>query len=324
MNSALTSPVDRPLVSIRAFAETDLPETDHIFRMAFGTYLGLPEPLAFAAGRDFIRWRWRMEPAGAFVAEVAGQLAGSAVANRWGSVGFFGPLTVHPRFWDKGVGARLVATAMERFESWGCPFVGLFTFAQSTKHVGLYQRFGFRPRFLTAVMTRVAGGLEADAGWCRFSALTGDQQRDVLVSCRALTEEVFPGLDVSAEIAAVAGHRLGETILLYGDHGLDALAVTHFGDGTEGGRETLYVKFAVVRPGPDAATHLARLLAACDVRAVRERLAIVETGVNTAREEAHAGLLAAGFKTQILGVAMHRDGRPGYSRPGLIVLDDWR
>jgi hypothetical protein len=33
---------------------------------------------------------------------------------------------------------------------------------------------------------------------------------------------------------------------------------------------------------------------------------------------------AHGFKTIIQGIAMHRPNEPGYSRPGLYVLDDWR
>jgi hypothetical protein len=48
-------------------------------------------------------------------------------------------------------------------------------------------------------------------------------------------------------------------------------------------------------------------------------------GVNLAREEAARALRAAGFHpTPIQGVAMHRPNEPGYSRPGLYVLDDWR
>jgi hypothetical protein len=35
-------------------------------------------------------------------------------------------------------------------------------------------------------------------------------------------------------------------------------------------------------------------------------------------------MLARGFRTGILGVAMHRGNDPVYHRPGLWVLDDWR
>jgi hypothetical protein len=35
-------------------------------------------------------------------------------------------------------------------------------------------------------------------------------------------------------------------------------------------------------------------------------------------------MVARGFLTEIPGVTMHRPNLPGYSRPGIYVLDDWR
>jgi hypothetical protein len=43
---------------------------------------------------------------------------------------------------------------MECFRTWGVQHAGLFTFAHSPKHITLYQKFGFWPRFLTAVMPK--------------------------------------------------------------------------------------------------------------------------------------------------------------------------
>ena len=50
----------------------------------------------------------------------------------------------------------------------------------------------------------------------------------------------------------------------------------------------------------------------------------VLAGVSLAREEAYRQMVALGFRTQISGVTMHRPNEPGYSRPGVYVLDDWR
>ena len=47
-------------------------------------------------------------------------------------------------------------------------------------------------------------------------------------------------------------------------------------------------------------------------------------GVNTARQEAYEKMLERGFRTEILGIAMHTPNEPGFSRPGIYVLDDWR
>ena len=100
-----------------------------------------------------VRTRWRADPGAALAAELGGRLAGSNFAANWGSVGFFGPLTVAPEYWDRGVAQRLLDATMDLFEAWGTRHAGLFTFAQSAKHVGLYQKYGFWPRFLTAVMS---------------------------------------------------------------------------------------------------------------------------------------------------------------------------
>jgi hypothetical protein len=47
-------------------------------------------------------------------------------------------------------------------------------------------------------------------------------------------------------------------------------------------------------------------------------------GVNLARDAAYRQMEKLGFKTVIQGVTMHRPNEPGYSRPELYVLDDWR
>ncbi len=93
------------------------------------------------------------------------RLIGSNVATRWGSFGFFGSLTVLPEYWDRGVAQRLLETTMTIFERWGLRHTGLFTFPQSAKHVGLYQKFGYWPRYLTAKqrVTLIPGTALSDA-----------------------------------------------------------------------------------------------------------------------------------------------------------------
>jgi hypothetical protein len=52
---------------------------------------------------------------------------------------------------------RFGDSTMAIFDRRGVRHTGLFTFAQSAKHVGLYQKFGYWPRYLTAIMTRTPG-----------------------------------------------------------------------------------------------------------------------------------------------------------------------
>ena len=105
---------------------------------------------------------------------------------------------------------------------------------------------------------------------------------------------------------------------------LAGFAICHSGPESEAAGGTCFVKFGAVRPGPGADDRFAALLDACAALAVSTGLTRVEAGVNLAREEAYRRLLVRGFRTQLQGVTMHRPNEPGYSRPGLFVLDDWR
>ena len=114
---------------------SELEEADRILRVAFGTFLGMPNPLDFMGDRDFMASRWRAGHVKAIAAREGGRLIGSNVVTRWGSFGFFGPLTVLPEYWDRGVAQRLLEATMTVFDKWGVRHTGLFTFAQSAKHV---------------------------------------------------------------------------------------------------------------------------------------------------------------------------------------------
>jgi GNAT superfamily N-acetyltransferase len=313
------------LVEVGPLLERELDDADRIFRLAFATHLRAPEPATVFGDTDMVRTRWRAAPEAAWGARVDGELVGSNFATGWGAVGFFGPLTVHPDWWDQGIGRRLLEPTMDRFASWGTAHVGLFTFADSPKHIGLYQRFGFWPRSLTAVMAAGVRRPAVPVRYLRYSDLArdggGGQARRAMA---ALTGTVLDGLDLGSEIEAVAAQGLGETIVTEDDDGLSGLAVCHLGAGTEAGTGTCYVKFAAARPGRDAGRRFGRLLDGCQDLAAGVGAELLVAGVNLAREEAFGALRKQGFATQSLGVTMHRPNQPGYSTRDSYVIDDWR
>ena len=320
----------RTSVSIRPLKENELEEADRIFRLAFGTFLALPDPLMFLGDAGYVRTRWQADPASAFAAEVDGELVGSNFATNWGSVGFFGPASVRPDLWDKGVGVRLVEPVMERFAEWGIEHAGLFTWSHSPKHTYLYQKFGFWARFLTAIMSKsiverlMVGEDEPEPQWSRFSGLSEGDREEILKACSEATGAVYDGLDVSGEIRAVASQDLGDTVLLRDDSGLSGFAVCHCGAETEAGSGACYVKFGAIRPGPDAGRNFERLLDACEALAAAEGMQVLIAGANMGRHEAYRALLTRGFRIEIQGVKMHRHNEPGYDRPSVYIMDDWR
>ncbi|HJZ82415.1 MAG TPA: GNAT family N-acetyltransferase [Pyrinomonadaceae bacterium] len=316
--------VKDPEITVRPLEERDLTEADQIVRLAFGTFIGLPDPTTFMGDGDYVRTRWFADPRAAFAAESKGKVVGSNFATNWGSIGFFGPLTIHPDFWDRGVGKRLMEPIMECFANWGTCHAGLFTFPHSAKHLGLYQKFGFWPRFLTAIMSKPIGGAENNPPWTTFAAVAAGDRKAVLDECRALTNSIYEGLDVVREIVSVADQNLGDTILVREGSTLVGVAVCHIGPGTEAGSGTCYVKFGAARPDAAVVQNFGRLIEACEQLAASRESARLVAGVNTAREAAYREMLRRGFRSNLQGVVMSRPNEEGYNRPGVYLIDDWR
>ena len=243
---------------------------------------------------------------------------------RSGSLGFIGPVSVRPDFWDKGVAKQLVAAAVAFLDEAGIRQSALFTFAGSPKHIALYQKFGFWPQYLTLVMTKDVVAAGGTAAWSRFSTLTPAAQTRCLEQCRDITEQIFPGLSLAAEIRSIADLRLGETVLVNDGGGLAGFACCHAGSGTEAGSGMAYVKFGAVRPGVGAPEAFARLLDACEAFAVEAGCGNLMAGVNAARHQAYRQMLDRGFRILVSGVTMLRPDAPAFNGPDCFVIDDLR
>jgi ribosomal protein S18 acetylase RimI-like enzyme len=311
-------------VDVRPLMEADLAAADRIFRQAFGTFLGLADPLSFAGDADMVCTRWRADPEAALGAYIDGELVGSNFLSHWGSFGFFGPLTVRPDLWDRGIARRLLDGAMAGFRQRRVEQVALFTFPHSPKHIGLYQSYDFWPQQLTAVMSRSPGQEAREVDVRLLSSLAADQQTRRIGQCAELTHRILPGLDLGREMQSLAAQNLGETVLLENEGVLRGFALCHMGPGTEAGSDCLYVKFAAVSPGADAPRDFNQLLAACEALAVCRGLGRVVAGVNTARHGAYRALIERGYRALVQGVSMQLGNRPGYNREECFVIDDWR
>jgi GNAT superfamily N-acetyltransferase len=315
-----------PEIRIRALRQEDLAAADRIVRLAFGTFLNMPDPLKFMGDADYVRTRWQADPSAAIGAEMAGELVGTNFVTRWGSVGFFGPLTIHPDLWDQGIAQKLLRPTMDLFDEWGVSHAGLFTFANSTKHASLYQKFGFWPRFLTCLMDLPLGTEAApvSAQAKRFGGLAAHEKQLCLQACRELTNSIYEGLDLDREIRAVDDQKLGDTLLAWDGTRLAGMAVCHVGAGTEAGSGKCYIKFGAVRSGADAAREFRRLIDVCREFARANGARTLSAGVNLARLDAYREMLQAGFRSTTQGVALERNGAPGYNRPDVFLMDDWR
>lgn len=289
-------------IKIRPLRQNEVHDADHIIRLAFGTFLGVPDPARTFGDSDFAYTRYEADPDAALAAEAEGKLVGSNFVTNWGSFGFFGPLTVEPRLWEQKVAQRLLEPTIEMFKAWGCRHSGLFTFSHSPKHAALYQKFGYWARFLTPVMSKQPTVSKGGPCTC-FSKLAPNEKEAVLSACRETTGKIYDGLEVSREIRAVDAHKLGDTILLNHGSKVAAFAVCHVGPKTEAGSGACYVKFGAVYPDAGAQNTFERLLDCCEAFAASKSARLI-AGVNMSHHEAYRTMVGRGFRTDLIGVAM--------------------
>jgi GNAT superfamily N-acetyltransferase len=309
-------------VVVRPLQEAEVDEADRVMRLAFGTFLGAPDPLGVFGDAEMVRPRFAAEPSWAFAAEIDGALVGSSFATRWGSFGFVGPVTVRPDLWDRGIAGRLMQPVVDLLDRWQLRQAALFTFPHSPKHIGLYQKFGFWPQHLTPVLERAVAPT-GSREYSTYSGLPDTERPEVLTVCQSVTAAIFDGLDVGHEIRATAAQALGDTVLIHDDSQLVGFAVCHLGAG-EAGSGACFVKFGAARPGPDAGNAFERLLDACEALAAERGLARIVAGVNVARHDAYRRLLARGYRVSFEGVIMQRPNEHGYCRPDVHAIDDLR
>ncbi|WP_235878422.1 GNAT family N-acetyltransferase [Saccharopolyspora karakumensis] len=310
-------------MSVRPLREGDLEAADVIMRTAFGTFLGVPEPVTVFGDVKYVQPRFTAAPDWAFAAERDGEIVGSNFVTRWGSFGFFGPITVRPDSWGQGIASLLMRPVMDLFEKWQVRQAGLFTFPQSPQHIGLYQKFGFWPQYLTPLMDKPVSPVTEAHGYTTYSETPEVERDGVVRGCFEVTNAIFNGLDVAHEIRSTHAQGLGDTVLLQGDAELLGFAVCHCGAG-EAGSGACYIKFGAVRPGADAPEIFERLLDACEDLAGKRGLERMVAGANAARHDACRRLLARGYRTWLEGVIMQKPDEPGYCRPDTYVIDDLR
>jgi predicted N-acetyltransferase YhbS len=333
-------------VQIRRVKKGDLSKIRDVIEQTFADFLerqlGTRPRQAFG-GAQYVHHRWLSEPWGCFVAEEDNsKIVGAALAVNWGAVGILGPVAVLTNYQNQSIGQQLIRAVEDFFEENKVAVHGTVTYPNSAKHLVLYHRFGYRPKHLTAVMTRVldrpaatrpaagsAPALKAPVKLAgdsvrKYSTLEEAKKKATLARLHRITNGVCRGLDLAKEIEIVDGLALGDTLLLERGREIVGFAVYHAPGVSEAPSGALYVKFLAIDPQQKKVEHLEQFIAAVEEVAHELGVGRVILPVYTKYHTAYSTLVRCGYQIEFTMVRMQRGKQEDYEDPTHLVLDDWR
>lgn len=198
----------------------------------------------------------------------------------------------------------------------------------SPKHINLYRKFGYHPRFLIPVMSKKIASettiSDSRLAWAAYSECR-ESQDEYLDGCRQVADTVYPGLDLELEIKAVEKMSLGETVILFDENKeISGFAICHCGTNTEAGNGRCYVKFGAVKVDSNSQNNFMNLLKACEELVVKKGLSVLTGGTSAGRYNAYRSMLKQNFSIDFLGVSLHQPNNDAYNTADRYIMDDWR
>jgi predicted N-acetyltransferase YhbS len=328
-----------PKVQVRRVRKGDLARVRDVMEQTFGDFLERQlgtRPRQSFGGAQYVHHRWLMEPWGCFVAEEdSAKIVGAALAVTWGSVGILGPVAVLTNYHNQTIGQQLIRAAQGFFEENKATLHGCVTYPTSPKHLFLYHKFGYKPKALTAIMSRIIDRTPPAAAPApkpaktavvvrRLSTLEEAKKKAVLARIHRITNAICRGMDLSKEVEIVDGLALGDTLLLERGRDLVGFAIYHTPGVSEAPAGALYVKYLAIDPAQRKVEHLVEFIGA--VEALGRELGVqrVILPVYTKYWVAYSTLVQCGYQIEFSMIRMQRGKQEDYEDPADLVLDDWR
>lgn len=323
-------------VVIRPMEDRDVDAADTTLRAAFNDLLGQD----LFGDMDYIRTRSKYNTA-AFVAELNDEIIGSHFTWSWGSFQGRGPMSISPKYQSMKVSNLLIDAVFQNIST--NPSLrssGLFTFPHSPKHLYLYGKKGYKPRYLTPVLMKTKTEFVSNLKSEKYEyGLVDDkininQTDDIIKKCKKLTNDVHDGLDLSIEINAVLDLGLGFIVFVRNkmnhNDDIDGFAVVHYGKGTEAGSNKSFIKFAVSKD-ETSFQELLNTIEKCVIDI--GDIDVITGGMNLGRSKAFDIMFnKCKYKySPLIGVALERnsdqfinDEYQGYNKSDVFIIDDWR
>lgn len=246
-------------------------------------------------------------------------IAAFNVAHQAGIEGWMGPLAVRPDRQGTGVGKTIVRTAADWLIDRGVTTLGLETMPRTPENIGFYSRLGFTPGFLTVTLTNeiATRGHPAPVLLSRRSPEEKDAVRE---EGRRLVGGLVSGIDFSREVLLTAELGLGDTSLVEGDAGLDALAVWHSAPLADS-RTRDEVRVLKLAARDDATFDAA--IAGVEAAAAKAGIRRIAVRCQSRYGEAFRRLIARGYRVRWTDLRMTYEGYPERHASHGVLFSNW-
>jgi Acetyltransferase (GNAT) family len=241
------------------------------------------------------------------------------IAHRSGTEGWMGPLAVRPDRQGAGVGKAVVQTAVDWLLAQGVTTLGLETMPRTVENIGFYARLGFSPGHLTVTLTNdiPTRGHQPPS---LLSQRKGTAGGEALEAGRRLVGSLAPGYDFTREILLTTELGLGDTSLVDGDDGLEALVLWHSAPLAEG-RPKEEVRVLKLAARDERAFDAA--IAATEAAAARGGIRRVAVRCQTRFDDAFRRLVGRGYRVRWTDLRMTYEGYAEPHPPRGVLFSNW-
>lgn len=291
--------------AVRPMVRDDLPEVASVCNAAFAALRGDSADAAPMFPALLFETRFAADPAGCLVAvdPTSGQVSAALFSVARGTLGWFGPLAVHPEAQRRGLGEELVATYLDTSHQRGVRLMGLEALPASPFHVQFYGKMAFRPSWTGINFRRSL--IDAATSMPPDIDIDGILIPDL--------DFVYEGLHVSAEVAATM--RCGAGHVLTTDGGVAILHVESTFQPPDAG----FVPFCAAENW-DAFSRLVATAEHLSHENGRTSLLMRTSGSSITTLD---GLTDLGYRAGAVMVRMKAGADPEYDRKPVFYVDNW-
>lgn len=253
---------------------------------------------------------------------------GAIFARKWGELGWFSSLAVHPQHQGRGVGKALARAATDALRESGCHTVGLETWPSSAPITAMYVRLGFQPVAATtqliAPSDRSCPELKEGRILLR-DELPTDLEAGADVAADRICDKLIPGMSIGTEIADADSSPRKRSLWLVKAGKIEGVGLFDPSPDFDATATYSDLWVAVMDPdhaGPRDFLALAGRAAAEGLRVGRTRLNI---DVSTDYPESFKILLDEGFRStsQLLRFVDNRDRYAGVRDRAVFNVGRW-